>query len=290
MARFGRSGLRTSLLSVTGAAGIEAVGLSPVGEVMGCMVEQIGWQGYGGCGYNYGFGGYGYGGGYSSPTVTSGQGAQYSGYKPYVDALYRGYHTALERMTIEARDVGADGIVGVRLTAKHLGNGNREFVALGSAVRARTDHRPSRPFVTDLPGQDLAKLMTAGWVPVTIGIGISVGVRHDDYRTMAQSSWGAGNTEVHGYTELVTHVRADARRLFEHAVQSAGADGAIVSRMTMHISSIEPSEGHRDHVAESMVFGTTIARFHPEGAAPTSALKILPLRPRPQPQRRSERR
>ena len=292
MERFGRSGLRTSLLPVAGAAGVEAVGLSPVGEVMGCMVEQIGWQGYRGCGYGYGYqyGGYGYGGGYSTPTVTSGQsGSQYSGYKPYVDALYRGYNTALERMVTEAVQVGADGVVGVRLSAQRLGGGNREFVALGTAVRAHAPDRPARPFVTDLPGQDVAKLMTAGWVPVTIGIGISVGVRHDDYRTMAQSSWGAGNVEVTGYTELVTHVRADARHLFEGAVRAAGADGAIVSRMTMHVWSIEPGEGHRDHVCESMVFGTTVARFHREEAAPTSALTILPLRPRTQPSGRTER-
>lgn len=282
MARFAQSGLRTSLLPVAGAAGVESVGLSPVGEVMGCMVEQIGWQGYGGCGLGYG---YGSGFGYSAPTVVSGQASRFGGYKPYVDALYRGYRTALDRMSSEAAQMGGDGIVGVRLTKTLLGTGSHEFVALGTAVRGRSGTHPPRPFVTDLPGQDVAKLIGAGWVPATIGIGISVAVRHDDYRTMRQASWGAGNAEVGGYTELVTQVRADARHRFERAVADAGADGAVVSDTTLHVWSIEPGEGHRDHVAESMVIGSTLARFHRGTAAPSTALSILPLRPA---QRRTE--
>jgi uncharacterized protein YbjQ (UPF0145 family) len=274
MRRFARSGLRTSLLSVPGAAGVESVGLTPVGEVMGCMVQQIGWQGYGGCGYY----GYGYSGGYQSRTVLSSESARYSGFRPYVDALYRGYRTALSRMSIEATRMGADGIVGVRLEQKHLTGNSREFVALGTAVRARGNSHVKKPFVTDLAGQDVAKLFGAGWVPATIGMGISVAVRHDDGQTWMQSRWGAGNIEVTAYTELVHHVRADARERFEKSVAQAGAEGAIVSGMTLRVWSIEPSEGHRDHVAESMVFGTTIAKFHSGRSAPTTTLSILPLR------------
>ncbi len=270
MERFARSGLRTSLLPVAGAAGIEAVGLSPVGEVMGTMVQRISWQGFG-CGY-YGMGGYGY------PVAGNGPDYRFIGYRPYVEALYRGYRTALRRMTYEATRLGADGVVGVRLTADQMVGPNREFVALGTAVRARTERRPGKPFTTDLAGQDVAKLMGAGWVPAAIGIGISVAIRHDDGLTRYQSSWGAGNMEVSGYTQLVTHVREEARTRFEHAVSEVGADGAIVSRMTMNVWSIEPGEGHRDHVAESEVFGTTIARFHRGPVAPTSTLTFLPLR------------
>ena len=76
------------------------VGLPPVGEVMGCMVQHVGWQGFGGCGwYGSGFGGW------AGPTVTSGSGARFAGYAPYVDALYRGCDTALGRMV--SRGAGA---------------------------------------------------------------------------------------------------------------------------------------------------------------------------------------
>jgi uncharacterized protein YbjQ (UPF0145 family) len=299
MARFQADGVRTSLLDVPGAVSVTGVGLPPVGEVMGCMVEHIGWAGFGGCGW-YGpgmggqpgifrggarggipgtfgggiAGGVGWGGG----TVTSGSGARFAGFAPYVDALYRGYDTALTRMVTEAQAMGADGVVGVRLSVQHLGQDNREFVALGTAVRASGPVHAPRPFVTDLAGADVAKLLRAGWVPVSIAFGISVAVRHDDYATRSQATAWGWNTEVSGYTELVQHVRHDARARFAEHAARAGAEGAIVSYMSLHVSEREPSENHRDHVAESTVFGTTLARFHQGRTAAPRALTILPLR------------
>ncbi|MGH3770171.1 MAG: heavy metal-binding domain-containing protein [Pseudonocardiaceae bacterium] len=282
MRRFARTGLRTSLLTVPGALGVQSVGFDPVGEVMGCIVEHIGWSGFGGCGYFGGLGGFGIAGG----TVTSSGSVRFVGFGPYVDALYQGYGTALERMTKEAAAMDADGVVGVRLSMSHLGSqlgshtgaGNREFVALGTAVRARSRHRPGRVFTTDLAGQDVAKLVQAGWVPCALVYGISMAVRHDDWATRRQASWGAGNTEVSGYTELVTHVRADARYRFGQQARSAGAQGAIVSSMGLSIGEIEPGENHRDHVAEASVFGTALVSFHQGSRAPTRSLTILPLR------------
>ena len=275
MARFQADGVRTSLLDVPGMTSVSSVGLPPVGEVMGCMVEHIGWQGFGGCGF------YGPVAGWAATwgsTVTSGQGARYAGYRPYVDALYRGYDTAIARMVLEAQAMGADGVVGVRLSVNHLGQDNREFVALGTAVRSPGEVHPPRPFVTDLPGADVAKLLHAGWVPVAIAFGIAVAVRHDDYATQMQARpWGQ-NTEVSGYTDLVQHVRDDARDTFGRHAARAGADGAIVSSMALHVWEHEPAEGHRDHVAESTVFGTTLARFHRGRTAPTRSLTVLPLR------------
>jgi uncharacterized protein YbjQ (UPF0145 family) len=284
MRRFARTGLRTSLLTVPGAVGVQTVGFDPVGEVMGCIVEHIGWSGFGGCGYFGGIGGFGIGGlgigglGIGGGTVTSSGRAGFVGFGPYVDALYRGYGTALERMAQEAAAMDADGVVGVRLSVSDLGAENREFLALGTAVRARSQHRPGRVFTTDLAGQDVAKLLQGGWVPSALVYGISVAVRHDDWRTQRQASWGAGNTEVFGYTELVSHVRADARNCFDRQARSSGAEGAIVSSMGLQIREIEPSENHRDHIAESSVFGTALVSFHRGPTAPTRSLTILPLR------------
>jgi len=240
---------------------------------MGCAVMHIGWRGAG-CGM--------YGGLFSgsAPTVTSGRPSGYAGYAPYVNALYHGYDSALDRLVTEARALGADGVVGVRLSATHLDQGNREFVALGTAVRAAAagGPRPPWPFTTELAGQDLAKLLLAGWVPATIALGISMAIRHDDWTTRSQRGLFAGNVEVGGYSELVQHVRADARQRFGERVHRVGADGAIVSFMSMNMWSIEPSDNHTDHVAEAMVMGSTVARFHRQAAAPTDALTILPLR------------
>src|SRR5947208_1615301 len=81
----------------------------------------------------------------------------------------------------------ADGVTTVRLSVNHLGQDNREFVALGTAVRGSGDVPLERPFVTDLPGAGVAKLLQAGWVPVSIAFGISVAVSHDDYATLTQA-------------------------------------------------------------------------------------------------------
>jgi uncharacterized protein YbjQ (UPF0145 family) len=282
MARFTSDSPRTSLLPVAGAVGLASVGLEPVGEVMGAIVQSIGFAGWQGCGC-YGYGGRtGLPGGFSGPlspgTVTSSNTGRYGGYRPYVDALYRGYGTATSRMVTEATAMGADGVVGVRFEISHLDSGAREFLALGSAVRARSRIRPAKVFVTDLAGQEVAKLMHAGWVPVEVARGISVAIRHDDWVTQQQaSSWNSGNVEVSGYTELVNHVRADARNRFGQQTRTSGADGAVISGNSLRIWEVEPAENHRDHVAESMVFGTTVARFHVNATAPTSSLTIMPL-------------
>lgn len=269
MRRFQADGVRTSLLDAAGAASLAAVGLRPVGEVMGCMVQHVGMAGWGGCGYY---------GGWGTRTVTSGQSSLYAGYRPYVDALYRGYTTAVARLLAEATAMGGDGVVGVRIGASHLGQGNREFVALGTAVRAGGQAAAPRPFVTDLAGADVATLLRGGWVPVSVVFGISVAIRHDDYLTARQaSSWG--NTEVSGYSQLVGHVRADARDRFQSHATSAGAEGAIVSSMSLRVWPLEVSDGHRDHVAESTVWGTALASFRRTSpAAPSHPLTVLPLR------------
>lgn len=258
LARYDAVGLTTSLLSVPGAVGVESVGITPVGEVMGCIVQSIGWAG------NYGYGSY----------LNYSSGIDFG---PYVRALYHGFDTALARMTTEARAMGADGVVGVRLTRAALGESNQEFVALGTAVRARSAARPRQPFTTDLAGQDFAKLMQAGWVPVRIAIGIAVESRFVDWTSRSQMSVMAGNVEVNAHTELINRVRSHARDRFRAHAKDARADGAIVA--SMDLRSWEQDAGNTPLLcAESSVFGTTIARFHQGRRAPTKALTIMPLR------------
>lgn len=257
MARFDETGLKTSLLSVAGAVGIESVGLNAVGEVMGCIVQNIGWTG----GLSYGMAGY-------TSSVS---------FDPYVRALYHGFDTALARMTTEAKAMGADGIVGIRLTRGTLGESGQEFVAMGTAVRANATRRPRRIFTTDLAGQDVAKLMQAGWVPARIAIGIAVESQFLDWASRSQMSVMAGNTEVTAYTQLINRVRAKSRQAFASHAKGNRADGAIVA--SMNLRSWHQEAGNAPLLcAESSVFGTTIARFHSGHRAPTQALKIMPLR------------
>ncbi len=292
MERGRAGGPPASLFGISGQAALEACGYSVVGEVMGCIVQHIGFSGWGGCGYypmamggpvgmgRQGIGG-GWGGNYQAGVRSSSSGG-YAGFAPYVDALYNGYDTAVLRMLLECRDLHGDGVVGVRLEQRRLGEDNWEFLAVGTAVRSHGNTRPANLFSTVLPAHDVAKLLHGGWVPAAITIGIALSIRHDDWATLQQSrSWGQ-NTEVSGYTELVNHVRNDARQQFARRTAAYGADGAIMSAMNLDIWEIEPTENHRDHVALSFVKGTAICRFHRGKAAPTSSLKILSLSDRHQ--------
>src|SRR5256886_4347307 len=75
-------------------------------------------------------------------------------------AMYHARELAMTRMEEEADQLGADGVVGVRLeVGRHEWGGElAEFVAIGTAVKHSEGelHRaPSgRPFTSDLSGQD----------------------------------------------------------------------------------------------------------------------------------------
>ena len=277
VARASDTHVRSSLLSSPAAAALADIGLEPVGEVMGCIVMHLGWSGWGCTAYNRwnGNANYGY-----VPAQFSGQGA--TAYEPYVRAIYQGYEQALRRLLLEAQALGADGAVGIRWTQQRVdGVGNREFVAMGTAVRARSNARPAHLFSTDLAGEDVAKLMLSGWMPVGLSVGVSVGVKHDDYYTRVQSnSYRVGNQEVTGYTELVHGVRSDARAQFARRAARQGGDSSIVSRITLDTWAYE-SNNHRDHLAQCFIIGTSLASFadpdRPRASRSASTLTVLPL-------------
>ncbi|MFJ1763028.1 heavy metal-binding domain-containing protein [Amycolatopsis sp. NPDC088138] len=241
---------RTSLLSVAGAVGAESAGFTPVGDVMGAVVHQVGWTG---------------------PSRWAADRI-----RVLADLLRQGYETALDRLEEEAAGLGADGVLDIRLTSTSFDGEAQEYVALGTAVRAGTKQRLRRPFTTVLPGQDVAKLMQAGWVPVRVAIGV-------DGQAMANADFGFGyarsmlagiynNAEIDLPTALATKVRAAARAEFAREIGECGADGGIVSGMTFDLWPVEDVAA----AAIATVTGTAIARFR-EGPAQVGALTFLPL-------------
>jgi uncharacterized protein YbjQ (UPF0145 family) len=278
MAEIRRSGTWGSALSTEEFAAIRSVGFEPAGQVLGAAVYNIGFTG----GYNCpgawsGFGGYAQA--YRSVTQVSGQGG-YASFGPLTQAMYAARHQAIDRMLAECAELGGHGIVGVSLTIGSFPAGGLEFKAIGTAVRAPGSAPPSQPFSSDLSGQDFAKLIRAGWVPAGLALGISVGARHDDWLTVGQTRWGAGNAEVTGYTELVNDTRHDARVQLENDVRRIGGEGVVVSRLDRRVHEREcPMQEHgRDHIVEVTIVGTAIARFT-RAAAPPSPLAILSLDP-----------
>ncbi len=272
-----KSRVKGSMLSVAGATSILGVGFSPVSEVMGAIVLNTTGATFPNCGYyptSFGLGmGYGY--------QTQGTNSQY-GFAPmylqYVDVLNNGWSKALERMTVEAKTLKADGVIDVQLQQNHLGSNSIEFMAIGTAINAPASNlHLKEPFTTHLNGTDVAKLLIHGYAPVKTLVEISVGVRHDDYKTLSQASAFAPNTEVSGYTDLITTTRANARRRLEDSVKRSGAQGAIVDSMRLMVFENEPFENHRDHIAQAQIIGTTITSFS-NSHRPSNPLTFLSLK------------
>ncbi len=283
MAEIRRSGTWGSALTADEFTAIRSAGFEPVGQVLGAAVFNIGYVGGYGCpaAMAYGFGRYpGYAGPYRGVTAVSGAGTLGS-YAPLVATMYQARRTAIGRMTAECQELGGNGVVGVTLSIGGFPAGGLEFKAIGTAVRAPSSTALKSPFTSDLSGQDFAKLILAGWVPVGLVLGISIGARHDDWQTVSQTRWGSGNTEVQGFTELVNDTRHDARRQLERDVAAHGADGVVVQRMDIRVGEHEcpVQEGRKDHVVEATIIGTAIAQFGRRAVKAAPPLAIMSLDP-----------
>jgi uncharacterized protein YbjQ (UPF0145 family) len=280
MAALRSSGTWGSALSADEFAAIRGAGFEPVGQVFGAAVFSSGTDSGYGCPGAPGSSGAG------SPdgpaTAVSGEGGPGS-FAPLVQTMDQARHTALDRMVAECTELGGHGVVGVRVSRGTFPLGGQQFTVIGTAVRAPgAAHGPPVPFTSDVSGQDFAKLVTAGWVPVGLVLGISVGSRHDDRATTRQARWSAGNAEVAGWTDLVSQSRHDARRQLESDVGRLGAEGVVIAEMQLRVRQRDcpATVGRRDHIVEASLIGTAVARFsRAERRDDGSALAIMSLDP-----------
>ncbi|HEY5223325.1 MAG TPA: heavy metal-binding domain-containing protein [Microbacteriaceae bacterium] len=286
-------GVTGSLFSAPAAASARSVGLEPVGEVFGCLVINLGWTG-GGCswwGSGGGLPGWGAGGALggwaTSPITTSGR-SQSGGFAPYVNAFEAAWYGALQRMLIEARALGAHGVVGVRITRTRLQNSVWEFTALGTAVRSSDPSMVPFPadvrnvWSTNLRAEDCASAILSGYLPHEIVLGISVSSKHEDMELKQQRSVWAGNTEITGLTLLIQAARNESRARL--AARATRADGAQLVITDLDLSEFDTpcSQDAVDLHAESVIVGTTLiplprASHRAETAKVTTVLPLHDL-------------
>jgi uncharacterized protein YbjQ (UPF0145 family) len=276
-----------SALSADGLAAIRGVGFEPAGRVFGAAVYYLSATAGVSCP----------GTGARQPLRDGSTGAPGRSFTTVsgdaipgpaariAQALHHGRRTAIDRMASECADLGGHGVVGAALHVREIPadsftSGAVEFTVIGTAVRANGCAPPARTFAADLSAPDFAKLVMAGWVPAGIALGISVAALHDDMLTTSSGPWGRENAEVPVYTDLMVRVRQDARSRLEQALRELGADGVVVSAMTVHVRSdaCRAHPGGTDHFAEAVTTGTAVARFADRRKlAPPSSLAVLPL-------------
>ncbi|MEU6311546.1 heavy metal-binding domain-containing protein [Streptomyces sp. NPDC047014] len=254
-------------------AAVGGVGFEPVGQVLGTAVFSIGYTGAWGCPGEWSVGD-------DNTVVPSSRWAP--SLAPLVRSMYAARRAALARAVAECGALGGDGIVGVELHVGEFLADGLEFTVRGTAVRARSRIRPRTPFTSHLSGQDFAALIGSGWVPVGLAFGIALAIRHDDWRTSFRVPSLVGrNQEVDGYTQLVSHVRREARRQLVVDTARQGGDGVVVDDVELRVEEKEcPAYGStRDVTAEAVLVGTAIARFGRTGrpAGPRPPLTIMRL-------------
>jgi uncharacterized protein YbjQ (UPF0145 family) len=266
-----------SVLSVDAFAAIRSVGFEPVGQVFGAAVYPLAATAAVSCP------------GTTAPSVVPGGSLEMTGWSGsaarIAQALDDGRRVVIDRMAAECSELGGHGVVGVALqVTETLGDSTTaatvEFKVIGTAVRANGCTAPPSPFTTELSGQDFAKLLMDGWVPAGIALGIWVAGLHDTMLTTSSGPWGTGNAEVPAYTDLMASARQDVRSRLEQAVRGLGAEGVVVSAMTLHVRShpCQARPGATDHFAEVAMTGTAVVRFAGRRtAARAPDLAVLPV-------------
>ncbi|WP_069463053.1 hypothetical protein [Actinacidiphila rubida] len=267
------------------------MGFEPVGQVMGTAVLRLGragrYWGYHDCRFPRRTQRTPASPGTAVPTVpvvVSGAGAASA---TVVEVFDRARRIVLERVSAECLAVGGHGVVAAAVTTAPLAAQPDclEFKVIGTAVRARGSRvRLTTPFTSHLDGHGFAKLLAAGWVPVELLVGMSIGVRHDDSFSRSRKL-SSRNSEISGLSDLVRAVRADARRQLQlHGAERGGnglilADGGAVrvwKEICTRSTGGDDELSFHDHLAETTLTGSTIAQF--DAPPPKKrTLQVLPL-------------
>ncbi|HUY79722.1 MAG TPA: heavy metal-binding domain-containing protein [Ktedonobacterales bacterium] len=285
--------LFSSDLSVSEFLLAREAGFEPLGVVIGSSVYHIGWQPqYMTVGSNYGYG-FGYGYTYDDQELTV-----------LTEAKLRARELAMSRMEAEATALGADGIIGVRLDVGEYawGPGLAEFIAIGTAVRARGSAAGSyrtrfgKPFTSDLSGQDFRTLLHAGYRPLALVLGVCVFAAYQNGWAFQQMSgwWGYGgvNQEVTQFTQATYSARELAMGRMQTEAANLGATGVVGMRYEMdtrlsrsdgefrdeinETNAGAPANHWRSFVADLFAVGTAIAPLGADHEIPRPSL-VLPL-------------
>ena len=225
-------GVFTSDLSVNEFLLVKESGFEPIGLVMGSSVYHVG--------------------------VQLSKWSSNMEMDVLTQAMYHARELAVSRMVEEAQDLGADGVVGVRLTVKRHAWGDNviEFVAIGTAVfsKDRTKNfklKGGKPFTSDLSGQDFWTLLKSGYRPLSLVMGTCV--YHIARQGFGKSFARLGkNIELEDFTQALYDARELSMERMQHEAHSCGAEGVV------GVTVEEGSQGWESHIIEYFAIGTSV--------------------------------
>ena len=256
LANMRRTRFFTSDLSVNEFLLVKQAGFEPLGLVMGSSIYRIRAA--------------------SAPGWGSGAGELTS----LTHALYESRELAMTRMEEEADALGADGIIGVRLTVNlHAWGANvAEFVAVGTAVRHLGGepfrNKKGKPFTSDLSGQDFWTLVRAGLRPVGLVMGNCVYY----VPPSAGVSWFSSgrNQELPQFTHSLYDARELAIERLQDEAEALEATGIVGVSVTDQQHSWRRSNfgTFNGEVIEFFVLGTAVVPFGTGEGLPKPTLVI----------------
>jgi uncharacterized protein YbjQ (UPF0145 family) len=236
-----QEGFFTSDLSVNEFLLVKQAGFDPLGLVIGSSIYHIGYQ--------------------QSNWKQSMEMAVLS------QAMYQARELAMTRMEEEADQLGADGIVGVRLDIGRYEWGQHlaEFIAIGTAVKhheGELRRAPNgRPFTSDLSGQDFWTLLASGHRPVGLVMGSCVyHVAHQGM--MAAMKQMGQNVEMPNFTQALYDARELAMERMQKEAEELQAEGIVGVQLQ------ERSHGWGSHVIEFFAIGTAVVPLQTNSRLP----------------------
>ena len=198
--------------------------------------------------------------------------------QPWIENTWKqGFTNAFSRMVQEASTLGAHGVVGVVDNVSRIGQeGVLEFSIRGTAVRvAGLAVSTNDPWTTYLAGQRLAKIIEAGYAPVSIVAAVS-SVRVwasciTEYlmEGSGMSAWAANVQSVE--VAQIVSARAAARIIVRNYVR-AQLHGDQLHGVELSIR--EHEHGHGDLEIQPLLRGNRVRRFKDFDPLPVPLLTV----------------
>ena len=223
-------------------------------------------------------------------------------------AMRSARHLAIQRMRAQAHQLGAEGVVDVRLEVEHhVWRGARQVakcIAVGTAVVFDERHAPQKlrgapslrlkngqPFDSDLSGGDFVLLLTAGYRPVTVAMGNCVyGIDPRVLRAYRDKDAEIGPVSKAFFDAREVAMERLQQDLFKHWPRGTPDCPVGIVGMTVDEAVYGGAGASGPPIVEFTALGTAIAPLAPNDprratrdARPRAARRRRPPRPDPPP-------
>ena len=147
--------------------------------------------------------------------------------REYSDVFNETRHRALWRITEEARQAGANSVVGIQTTILPFG-GMQEMVMIGTASRhgALPEEFNTRPITSDLTNEEMWNIIHMGYMPIQLVLGVSVySLGFVGSITASLKSLARG--EIEQMSSLLYEARDNALKRIRADAELCGADDVV---------------------------------------------------------------